>query len=126
MKKIINSKSAPAPVGPYSQAVESGGILFRSGQIAIDPATNMMLMGSVGEQAEQVMKNIGEVLKASGLTFESIVKSTIFLTDMADFAVVNEIYGRYFLTEPPARSTIAVSALPKNAKVEVEVIASRH
>ena len=125
MKRVIQSKQAPAPVGPYSQAVESQGFLFCSGQIALDPVTNMMLMGSVGEQAEQVMKNIGEVLKAAGLGYDHIVRSTIFLTDMADFAAVNEVYARFFLSDPPARSTIAVAALPKAAKVEIEVLASR-
>lgn len=124
-KKIIHTENAPAPIGPYSQAVESGGFLFCSGQISIDPKSGQVLNGSVGEQAELVMSNIAAVLKAAGLGFENVVKSTIFLTDMADFPAVNEIYGKYFKSEPPARSTIAVAGLPKGVKVEVEVIASR-
>jgi 2-iminobutanoate/2-iminopropanoate deaminase len=124
-KKIVHTENAPAPIGPYSQAVESGGFLFCSGQISIDPKSGQVLNGSVGEQAELVMNNIAAVLKAAGLGFENVVKSTIFLTDMGDFPAVNEIYGKYFKSEPPARSTIAVAGLPKGVKVEVEVIASR-
>jgi 2-iminobutanoate/2-iminopropanoate deaminase len=124
-KRIIETKNAPAPVGPYSQAVESQGFLFCSGQIAIDPATNQVLAGSVPEQAEMVMKNIQGVLSAAGLGFENVVKTTIFLTNMNDFAAVNEVYGRYFKTQPPARSTIAVAGLPKGVQVEIEVLASR-
>jgi len=124
-KKIINSQNAPAPVGPYSQATEAGGFLFCSGQISINPKDNSVLTGPVTEQAELVMKNIKAVLEAAGLGFQNIVKTTIFLTDMADFAKVNEIYGKYFTSEPPARSTIAVAALPKGVNVEVEVLAWR-
>ena len=124
-KKIIESKNAPAPVGPYSQAVETAGLLFCSGQIAIDPKTNQVMLGSVQEQAELVMKNVQAVLTQAGLTFDHVVKTTIFLTNMNDFAAVNEVYGRYFKSQPPARSTVAVAALPKGVNVEVEVIASR-
>jgi 2-iminobutanoate/2-iminopropanoate deaminase len=124
-KKIINSQNAPAPVGPYSQATEAGGFLFCSGQIAINPKDNSVLAGSVTEQAELVMTNIKAVLEAAHLGFENVVKTTIFLTDMNDFAKVNEIYGRYFKADPPARSTIAVAALPKGVTVEVEVLAWR-
>lgn len=124
-KKIHQTPEAPAPIGPYSQAVEAGGFLFCSGQIAIDPKSGQVLNGSVGEQAELVMKNVEGMLKGSGFTFNQVVKSTIFLTDMGDFPVVNEIYGRYFKSEPPARSTIQVAGLPKGVKVEVEVIAFR-
>lgn len=126
MKKIIETKKAPVPIGPYSQAIESGGFLFCSGQIAIDPNNNQVLTGGVSEQAELVMKNISGILEAAGLGFESIVKTTIFLTDMADFPAVNEIYGKYFKSNPPARSTIAVAGLPKAVKVEIEVLASRN
>lgn len=125
MKKIIRTEAAPAPVGPYSQAVESGGFLFCSGQIAIHPKTNQVLTGPVEEQAKQVMENIGAVLSASGLGFQNIVKTTIYLINMNDFSAVNEVYARYFQEEPPARSTIAVSALPKGVHVEIEVLAKR-
>jgi 2-iminobutanoate/2-iminopropanoate deaminase len=124
-KKIVESKQAPAPIGPYSQAVESQGFLFCSGQIAIDPATNQVVQGSVTEQAEQVMKNVQAVLAAANLTFDQVVKATIFLTNMNDFPAVNEIYGRFFKSRYPARSTVAVAALPKGVNVEVEVLASR-
>lgn len=124
-KKIHITTEAPAPIGPYSQAVESGGFLFCSGQIALDPKSGDVLQGGVAEQAELVMKNINAVLTSAGLGFENVIKTTIFLTDMADFPAVNEVYGRYFSNEPPARSTIAVAGLPKGVKVEVEVIARR-
>ena len=124
-KKIHETKNAPAPIGPYSQAVEAGGFLFCSGQIALDPVSGQVLLGSVAEQTELVMKNVAAVLEVAGLGFENIVKTTIFLTDMADFPVVNEIYGRHFKSEAPARSTVAVAGLPRGVKVEVEVIARR-
>lgn len=121
MKKVIRTDAAPAPVGPYSQAIQAGSYLFCSGQIAIDPKTNEVVLGSVQEQTELVMKNIEGVLKAAGASWNQIVKTTIFLTNMQDFPKVNEIYGRYFPENPPARSTIAVAALPKGVNVEVEV-----
>jgi 2-iminobutanoate/2-iminopropanoate deaminase len=122
-KKIIETKNAPAPIGPYSQAVLANGFLFCSGQIALDSTTGEVCKGSVSEQAEMVMKNVAAVLTQAGLGFEHIVKTTIFLTDMADFPAVNEIYGRFFKSEPPARSTVAVAGLPKGVKVEVEITA---
>lgn len=125
MKKIIRTDAAPAPVGPYSQAVESGGFLFCSGQIAIDPKSNQVLTGPVEEQAKQVMENIRAVLTTAGLDFKHIVKTTIYLINMNDFSAVNEVYARYFQEEPPARSTIAVSGLPKGVHVEIEVLAKR-
>jgi 2-iminobutanoate/2-iminopropanoate deaminase len=125
LKKIHETKNAPAPIGPYSQAVEANGFLFCSGQIALDPASGQVLTGGVGEQAELVMKNVSAVLEAAGLKFENVVKTTIFLTDMGDFPAVNEVYGKYFKTQPPARSTVAVAGLPKGVKVEVEVTAVR-
>ena len=121
VQKIITTTEAPAPVGPYSQAVQAGPFVFCSGQIAIDPKSNQVILGSVQEQTELVMKNIEGVLKAAGASWQNIVKTTIFLTDMADFPKVNEIYGRYFPENPPARSTIAVAGLPKGVNVEVEV-----
>lgn len=122
-KKIHVTKDAPAPIGPYSQAVESGGFLFCSGQIPLDPVSGQTLTGSVGEQTELVMKNVSAVLKQAGLDFPNIVKTTIFLTDMGDFPAVNEVYGKYFKSEPPARSTVAVAGLPRGVKVEIEVTA---
>jgi len=125
MKKVILSQNAPAPIGPYSQAVEVGPMLYCSGQIAIDPKSGQVLSGDVKAQAEQVMKNIEAVLSAANLKFQNVVKTTIFLTDMKDFVTVNEIYGRYFPENPPARSTVAVAGLPKGVQVEIEVIAAR-
>lgn len=125
MKKVIETKLAPAPVGPYSQAVEANGFLFCSGQIAIDPATNQVLQGGIPEQTELVMKNISAVLEEAGLNFNHVIKTTIFLTSMSDFPVVNEIYAKAFKSAPPARSTVAVSGLPKGVQVEIEVIACR-
>jgi 2-iminobutanoate/2-iminopropanoate deaminase len=121
--KIILTQNAPAPIGPYSQAVQSGDFLFCSGQIAIDPKNGEVLKGSVAEQTELVMHNIQALLTAANLNFTDIVKTTIFLTNMNDFAQVNEVYAKYFKTNPPARSTIAVAALPKAVNVEIEVIA---
>lgn len=125
MKTIIQTDLAPAPVGPYSQAVEAGGFVFCSGQIAIDPKSNQVFTGPVEEQAKQVMENINAVLKQAGLGFQNVVKTTIFLTNMGDFAKVNEVYATYFKEQPPARSTIAVAGLPKGVHVEIEVIAKR-
>ncbi len=125
MKKVIMTPNAPKPVGPYSQAVFAGQTLYCSGQIAIDPKTNEVIKGSVQEEAELVMKNIGAVLKESGLGYEHIIKTTIFLIQMSDFAAVNEVYGKYFKADPPARSTIAVKELPKGVQVEIEVVAYR-
>lgn len=122
MKKIIFSQNAPAPIGPYSQAVEANGFIFCSGQIPLDSAGNVV-PGDVKTQAEQIMKNIEAVLTAAGVTFKNVIKTNIFLTDMKDFAVVNEVYGRHFPENPPARSTIAVAGLPKGVQVEIEVTA---
>jgi 2-iminobutanoate/2-iminopropanoate deaminase len=123
MKKIILTAKAPAPIGPYSQAVMAGNTLYCSGQIPIDPATGQVFTGDIKGQAELVMKNIDAVLKEAGVGFQNIVKTTIYLTSMNDFAAVNEVYGRYFTELPPARSTIAVAALPKGVNVEIEVLA---
>ena len=123
MKKMISTSEAPAAIGPYSQAVRSGNFLFCSGQIPLDPKSGQIVSGDIATQTRRVLDNIGAVLKAEGLTFENIVKTTIFLTDLGDFQTVNEIYGSYFKQQPPARSTVQVSALPKEAKVEIEVVA---
>ena len=121
MKKVATEK-APAAIGPYSQAMVVGNLVYTSGQIAIDPAIGDLIEGDVRAQTEQVMKNLGAVLAAAGSSYENAVKTTCFLTDMADFATFNEVYGKYF-TEKPARSCVAVKSLPKGALVEVEVIA---
>ena len=123
MKKIISTSEAPAAIGPYSQAMRSGNFLFCSGQIPLDPKSGQIVSGDIATQTRRVLDNIGAVLKAEGLTFENIVKTTIFLTDLTDFQTVNEIYGSYFTQQPPARSTVQVSALPKGANVEIEVTA---
>ncbi len=123
MNQIISTPAAPAAIGPYSQAVQAGGLLFLSGTMPIDPVTGALAEPQIATQAEQVMKNIGAVLQAAGYTFEDVVKTTCFLADMGDFAVFNEVYARYF-TGKPARSCVAVKSLPKGALVEVEVIAS--
>ncbi len=119
---ITDTKNAPAAIGPYSQAISVGNLLFTSGQIPLDPATGAVVGETVEQQAEQVMKNVGAILEANGVSFDRAVKTTCFLADMADFAVFNEVYGRYF-TGKPARSCVAVKALPKGVLCEVEVIA---
>ncbi len=122
MKKVATS-NAPAAIGPYSQAVIAGNMVYTSGQIALDPATGALVDGGISEQTEQVMKNLGAVLCAAGSGYEKAVKTTCFLADIADFAAFNAIYGNYF-SEKPARSCVAVKDLPKGALVEVEVIAA--
>jgi 2-iminobutanoate/2-iminopropanoate deaminase len=124
LKKIIETAQAPKPVGPYNQAIQVGNLLFCSGQISIDPATQEVKLGEVKDQAKQVMENIKAVLTAAGGTFENVVKTTIFLKRMSDFGAVNEVYGGYFPRHAPARSTVEVSGLPKGVDVEIEVIAS--
>ena len=123
-KQIINTTKAPAPIGPYNQAVKAGDLLFVSGQIPIDPSTNELVTGSIKEEAHQSMKNIQAILTEAHITFEHVVKTTIFLSDMSLFAEVNEVYGSYFNGDFPARETVAVKGLPKNANVEISVIAS--
>jgi len=123
MKKIVATSDAPAAIGPYSQAIRSGPLLFCAGQIPLDPQTGQIVSDDISEQARRVLENIAAILKAAQLNFSHVVKTTIFLTSMGDFQTVNEIYATYFRENPPARSTVAVSALPKGAKVEIEVIA---
>lgn len=122
MNKTISTPNAPAAIGPYSQAISAGGVLYSSGQIPLDPATGALVPGGIREQAEQIMKNLSAVLEKAGLGFEHVVKTTCFLTNMDDFAVFNEVYGAYF-TSRPARSCVTVKALPKNALAEVELVA---
>lgn len=123
MKKIVSTSDAPAAIGPYSQAVRSGSMLFCAGQIPLDPKTGQMVEGDISEQTKRVLENIGGLLRAANMNFSHVVKTTIFLSTMDDFQTVNEIYATYFRENPPARSTVAVAGLPKNAKVEIEVIA---
>jgi 2-iminobutanoate/2-iminopropanoate deaminase len=124
MKRIISTSEAPAAIGPYSQAIRSGTLLFCAGQIPLDPKTGQMVSDDISEQTKRVLENISALLRAENLNFNHVVKTTIFLTSMGDFQTVNEIYATYFRENPPARSTVAVSALPKGAKVEIEVIAA--
>jgi 2-iminobutanoate/2-iminopropanoate deaminase len=124
MKKIVSTNEAPAAIGSYSQAVRSGGFLFCSGQIPLDPKSGQIVPGDINAQTRRVLDNIAAVLRAEGLNFDSVIKTTIFLTDLGNFQTVNEIYGSYFKQNPPARSTVQVSALPKGANVEIEVIAA--
>jgi len=123
MKKIVSTSHAPAAIGPYSQAVRSGSLLFCAGQIPLDPMTGQIVTGDIAEQSRRVLENIGAILKAAQLGFQHVVKTTIFLVRMDDFQSVNEVYATYFRENPPARSTVAVAALPKGAKIEIEVIA---
>ena len=122
-KQIIHSPQAPAPIGPYSQAVRAGDTLYLSGQIALDPATGALVAGDLVAETHQVMRNLQAVLQAAGLDFSHVVKTTIFLRDMADFGTVNTVYGSYLGDTPPARETVAVAGLPKDVRVEISMIA---
>ncbi len=122
-KGIVQTDKAPQAIGPYSQGVRAGGFVFFSGQIPLDPLTGQMTEGDSAVQTEQVMNNIAEVLAAANLGFDDVVKTTIFLVDLADFTAVNEVYGRRFTQDPPARSTVEVKALPRGSRVEIEVVA---
>lgn len=123
MRKRIYTPNAPEPIGPYSQAIDAEGVLFCSGQIPIDPQTGELVAGDVAAQAERALRNLEAVLKAAGKSFDDVVKTTLYLTDMADFAAVNAVYDRYFGSVKPARSTVAVAALPKNARIEIDCVA---
>lgn len=118
--------AAPRAIGPYSQAVVAGDLVFASGQIPLDPATGEFVSGGVSEQTEQVLKNLSEVLKAAGCELRDVVKTTVFLADMQDFAAMNEVYGRFFKTDPPARSTVEAAGLPRGARIEIEATAARN
>ncbi len=123
MKRIIVTKDAPQAIGPYSQAVAASGFIFVSGQIPLEPQTGEIIGGGVREQTEQVMRNLDAVLQAAGTGLDLVVKTTVFLADMNDFAAMNEVYGRYFEVEPPARATVQAARLPRDARVEIEAIA---
>jgi 2-iminobutanoate/2-iminopropanoate deaminase len=124
-RSIITTPLAPAAIGPYSQAILVDNTLYCSGQIAIDPETDSMITGSIEEETERVLDNIGAVLRAASMTYENVVRCTVFLTDVNDYAQVNEVYSRYFNETPPARQAVQVAALPRNARVEVSCIAVR-
>jgi len=119
----IQTEHAPAAIGPYSQAIKAGGIVFASGQIPIDPKTGEFVQGGIGEQTERVLKNLAAVLEAAGSSLNQVVKTTVFLADMKDFAAMNEVYGRFFSGVTPARATVAAAGLPRDARVEIEAIA---
>ena len=123
MREIVKTEGAPAAIGPYSQAVRAGGFIFASGQIPLDPKTGEFVAGGVAEQTEQVMRNLTAVLEAAESGLNRIVKTTVFLADMNDFAAMNEVYGRYFTENPPARATVEAARLPRDARVEIEAIA---
>ncbi len=122
-KQVVSTDAAPAAIGPYSQAIQAGGFLFTSGQIPLDPSSGGMETGGIEAQTERVMKNLEAILQAAGIGWERVVKATIYLTDLGDFAKVNEIYGKRFPASPPARATVQVAALPKGANVEIDVVA---
>jgi 2-iminobutanoate/2-iminopropanoate deaminase len=122
-RERVYSDLAPAPIGPYNQAIRAGKFLFCSGQVAIDPGAGKLINGDVAAETRQAMKNLGAVLAAAGASFDEVVKTTIFLVDMSDFAAVNAAYGEHFGGTPPARSTVAVAALPLGARVEIEAVA---
>ena len=123
MRDVIATKDAPQAIGPYSQAIRGNGFVFVSGQVAIDPSTQQVVGGDVGVQTDRVLKNLSAILKTAGSGLEKVVCSTVFLKNMGDFAAMNEVYGRYFNTAPPARSTVEVARLPKDVLVEIDVVA---
>jgi 2-iminobutanoate/2-iminopropanoate deaminase len=123
VKDIIATDRAPQAIGPYSQAVRAGNLVFASGQIPIDPATGEFVAGGITEQTEQVLRNLSAVFEAAGLGLAQVVKTTVFLVDMDDFAAMNEVYGKFFAQQPPARATVQAARLPRDARVEIEAIA---
>jgi 2-iminobutanoate/2-iminopropanoate deaminase len=123
MREVIATELAPKAIGPYSQAIRAQGLIFTSGQIALDPATAQIVAGDVSAQTDRVLKNLAAILQASGSTLEKVLRCTVFLKNMGDFAAMNEVYGRYFKQAPPARSTVEVARLPKDVLVEIDVIA---
>ena len=123
MKQIIKTDRAPQAIGPYSQAIKTNGFVYASGQVALDPATGQFVEGGIVEQTEQVLRNLSAVLEAAGTSLDQVIKTTVFLADMADFAAMNEVYGKFFGSEPPARATVQAAGLPRDARVEIEVVA---
>ena len=124
MKTAVSTKDAPAAIGPYSQAIKAGGLLFASGQIPIDPATGAVVSGGIAEQTRRALDNLAGVLKAAGLSFEHVVKTTVYLADMTEFAAMNEVYATYFPSPAPARATVQAARLPRDVKVEIDLIAA--
>jgi 2-iminobutanoate/2-iminopropanoate deaminase len=124
VRQAVSTPSAPKAIGPYSQAIRAGSLLFVSGQVPIDPATGQIVSGDIAAQTHRVFQNIGEILKAGGASFDHVVRTTVFLADMNDFAAMNEAYATYFTTPAPARATVQVSRLPRDARVEIDVIAA--
>jgi 2-iminobutanoate/2-iminopropanoate deaminase len=124
VRQAVSTPSAPKAIGPYSQAIRAGSLLFVSGQVPIDPATGQIINGDIAAQTHRVFQNIGEILTAGGASFDHVVRTTVFLADMNDFAAMNEVYATYFTAPAPARATVQVSRLPKDARVEIDVIAS--
>lgn len=123
MRDVVSTKDAPQAIGPYSQAIKAGELVFLSGQIAIDPATSNIIQGDISAQTERVVKNISAILAAAGTSLERVVKTTVFLKNMSEFAAMNEVYGKFWKSAPPARSTVEVARLPKDVLVEIDVIA---
>ena len=123
-REIVRTEKAPAAIGPYSQAVKSGGFLFCSGQIPLDPATGKLVEGGIGEQTERVLRNLEAVLAAGGVPLSSVVKTTVYLVDLGEFPAMNAVYGKFFPGDPPARATVEVSKLPAGARVEIEAVAA--
>jgi 2-iminobutanoate/2-iminopropanoate deaminase len=123
MRELVSTKDAPQAIGPYSQAIKANGFVFTSGQIAIDPATQNVIPGDVAAQTDRVLRNVSEILEAAGSGLGNVVRSTVFLKNMNDFAAMNQVYGKYFTSAPPARSTVEVARLPKDVLVEIDVIA---
>lgn len=124
MRQAVSTSSAPKAIGPYSQAIRAGSLLFVSGQVPIDPATGTMVEGDIAAQTTRVFENIGAILQAAGASFDHVVRTTVFLADMNDFGAMNEVYGTYFSSPAPARATVQVARLPKDARVEIDVIAA--
>ena len=124
MRQAVSTPTAPAAIGPYSQAIKAGSLLFLSGQIPLDPVTGKIVEGGIEAETRQVFHNISEILKAAGVSFDAVVSATVFVADMNDFAKVNEIYATYFTTPAPARATVQVARLPRDCRVEIQVIAS--
>ena len=123
MREVVSTKDAPQAIGPYSQAIKANGFVFVSGQIPLDPSTQQIVTGDVAAQTERVLRNLSEILEAAGSGLGKVVRSTVFLKNISDFAVMNQVYGKYFSSAPPARSTIEVARLPKDVLVEIDIIA---
>jgi 2-iminobutanoate/2-iminopropanoate deaminase len=124
VREAVSTASAPTAIGPYSQAVRAGALLFVSGQVPLDPATGQLVDGDIAAQTHRVFQNIGEILKAGGASFDHVVRTTVFLADMDDFAAMNQVYATYFTSPAPARATVQVSRLPRDARIEIDVIAA--